>query len=157
MLGPSHYDSVSGTLTFRTKYENAQQLPVTNELRALLDLCGDPALPFVAQLPRGIGRNHRGSYDLKPWGKPLEYHSLVGSFNTLKKKLKITRKLTLHDLRRTTARNVYRTTRDLRLVQALLGHSDLKTTAWYLQDNLTVVAPSVLELAKLSPVTERTQ
>lgn len=156
-LGPAHYDREAGILTFRTKYQNAQQVPVTAELRPLLDACTDPSLPFVAQLPRGEGRNHHASYELRPWGKPLDYHSLIGRFAELKRKVGITRKLTPHDLRRTTARNVYSLTRDLRVAQALLGHSDLGATMWYLQDNLTAIPVSTLELAKLPPITEARQ
>jgi hypothetical protein len=40
---------------------------------------------------------------------------------------------------------------------ALLGHSDLNSTAWYLQDNLVTVPASTLELAKLPPTTETIQ
>jgi integrase len=83
----------------------------------------------------------------------MDYHSLSGAFGSLKRQLGITRKLTPHDLRRTTARNVYAITRDLRTVMALLGHSDLNSTAWYLQDNLVTVPASTLELAKLPPTT----
>jgi site-specific recombinase XerC len=52
---------------------------------------------------------------------------------------------------------VYKATRDLRVVQALLGHSNLAQTAWYLQDELTEVSVDVLELAKLNPTTETIQ
>jgi site-specific recombinase XerD len=38
--------------------------------------------------------------------------------------------------------------RDLRVVQALLGHSDLTSTLWYLQDNLTTVDIVTREQAK---------
>lgn len=143
-------------LTFRTKYQNAQQVPVTSELRALLDQCEDPALPFVAQLTRGKNWKRPGR-PLAPLMRPMDYHSLIGAFGKLKRSLGITRKLTPHDLRRTTARNVYALTRDLRTVQALLGHSDLPTTMWYLQDNLTTIPASTLELAKMPQPTETIQ
>ncbi len=86
---------------------------------------------------------------MKPLGRPMEYHSLVGAFAVVKKAVGITRKLTPHDLRRTTARRVYSITQDLRTVQAVLGHSDLNSTMWYLQDNLIKVDLSTLELAKM--------
>ena len=38
----------------------------------------------------------------------------------------------LHDLRRTAARALYQRTRDIRKVQAFLGHKMLWTTCWYL-------------------------
>ena len=87
----------------------------------------------------------------------LDYQALSKTFGRLKRRLGITRKLTPHDLRRTTARQVYAITRDLRTVQALLGHAELSTTLWYLQDNLQTVPVSALEVAKLNPLTERPQ
>lgn len=140
-MGPAEYSVERGELQFRTKYENAQSLPVTAELRSLFALCkGDGT--FVEQL--------------KP-GRKAAYKNLIDDFAKLKRKLKITRKLTPHDLRRTTARAVYSLTHDLRQVQALLGHSDLPQTAWYLQDAMTEVTISTLELAKLNPTTEAIQ
>jgi integrase/recombinase XerC len=136
-LGPDHYDRDGRVLTFRTKYGNAQHLPVTATLAALLDKCNAQG-PFVSQLR----------------GESTPYSKLAYEFGTLKKRLGITRKLTAHDLRRTTARSVYRITSDLRDVQALLGHTELRTTAWYLQDDLVQVNLSTLELAKLNPTTE---
>ncbi len=129
---------------------------MTAELRALLDTCTDPNLPFVAQLDRGL---HVGA------GKPKVAHaigrmklvSLQGAYIRLRRALGITRAIRAHDLRRTTARQVYDHTRDLRLVQALLGHSDLNSTLWYLQADTTEVPVSTLELAKLNPLTERPQ
>jgi len=52
-LGPSHYDQRRRVLTFTTKYQNRQELPVTEELASLLDTCTDPTVPFVGQLSRG--------------------------------------------------------------------------------------------------------
>jgi site-specific recombinase XerC len=98
-----------------------------------------------------------------PWAAQLRrqgtatYHQLANDLAALKKKLGITRKLTPHDLRRTTARKLYALTGDLRDVQSLLGHSELQTTLWYLQDALQVVSTKHLELAKLNPTTEAIQ
>ncbi len=148
-LTPAEYDSAQRILTFRTKYQNAQQLPVTAELAKLLDACKDTALPFVQQLDRGPVQGQKVG--------TLDYQALSKTFGRLKHRLGITRKLTPHDLRRTTARQVYAITHDLRTVQALLGHAELSTTLWYLQDNLQTVPVSALEVAKLNPLTERPQ
>ena len=155
-LGPKHYDAGAATLTFATKYQAIVTLPVTRALAALLDQCLDTTLPFVAQLAGAVG-NQSITRSSPPLMRPISPVVLTATYRRLLKRLGITRKLTPHDLRRTTARRVYSATRDLRLVQALLGHSDLQSTLWYLQDALTEVPASALELAKLNPITERTQ
>ncbi|HEV2644884.1 MAG TPA: site-specific integrase [Acidobacteriaceae bacterium] len=148
-LGPQHYDPDNGVMTFTTKYQNAQRMQVTEEIRSLLKLAlGDPDLPFVSQMPIGKGRYVRQCYNGK---------SLGNKFADLRRECGITRKLTPHDLRRTTARAVYRISGDMRVAQAFLGHSNLGSTVVYLQDDLVHVDLSVLELAKLNPTTEAIQ
>ncbi len=148
-MGPQHYDKGQGTLTFTTKYGNAQVLPVTDELRLLLDTCTDTTRSFFSQLQRpGMQRRNDGQPSRNTPGL---------AFRKLKETLGIRVNLRPHDLRRTTVRRVYDRTRDLRLAQALLGHSDLAATAWYLQDALTPIPVSALEVAKLPPLTERPQ
>lgn len=157
MLGPSNYDRQTGLLRFRTKYGNAQVLPVTGGLRSLLNECTDPALPFVAQLSRG---KHWTGSTMGPMGTKrggMNYQGLSRAFLNLKRSLGITRKLTAHDLRRTTARTVYKASGDLRIAQALLGHTNLSSTVWYLQDAHEEVDLKLLELAKLNPPTETIQ
>lgn len=149
-LGPQNYDRDKGTLTFRTKYQSAQRVAVTRELRELLDTC-EGHRPFVEILPRG---------PLRPRGYrryTLSETSLRKAWRKLKRDCQITRDIRPHDLRRTTARSVYRQTKDLRVAQALLGHRDLPATLWYLQDDMVEVPITVLELAKLNPITERPQ
>lgn len=148
-IGPENYDAQRGTLTFTTKYGNAQVLPVTAELRTLLDTCKDPSRSFVSQLQApGMQRRNGGQ---------IRRNSPGIAFRKLKEKLGLRRNLRPHDFRRTTVRRVYDQTHDLRLAQALLGHTDLAATAWYLQDSLTQVPADALELAKLNPLTERPQ
>lgn len=154
-MTPAHYDAARHVLTFRTKYDNAQELPVTGELRELLDTPGlDPGVPFVAQLPRGF--EWRTGRTLMGLGR-MEHSSLHNAWGKLKRRLGLRPALRPHDLRRTTVRRVYDATRDLRLAQALLGHSDLTSTLWYLQGDQVPVEVSTLELAKLNPLTERPQ
>lgn len=148
-LGPENYDRQQGVLTFTTKYGNAQVLPVTRELRLIIDGCKDMTRSFVSQLQQpGMQRRNKGRVSRNTAGL---------AFRKLKERLGIRGSLRPHDLRRTTVRKVYDKTRDLRIAQALLGHSDLAATAWYLQDALTEVPLATLELAKLNPLTERPQ
>lgn len=161
ILGPQHYDRARGLLTFRTKYQATQVLPVTAELKGLLNRCTLPDLPFVAQLPRGT--YGAGPRPLESLGR-MSIQGLRTAYGELKREVGITRKLTPHDLRRTTVRRVYDSTRDLRIAQALLGHSDLSSTLWYLQGQQVEVGIEVLEavkveaeLAKMNPSTETIQ
>jgi len=62
----------------------------------------------------------------------------------------------LHDLRRTTAVRVYRKTRDLHTVQAVLGHVDLASTVYYLDHDLKEVPRLLLEAVKPQPRREQT-
>lgn len=60
----------------------------------------------------------------------------------------ITRRLTPHDLRRTTAVAMLEYTGDVRDVQALLGHRTLQSTIWYLDHDLRPVPRETLEALK---------
>ena len=154
MLGPDDYDKRERTLTFQTKYSNRQVLRVTSELAEMLDTCKDASKPFVAQFARG--KHWRGGATLQPIGR-MTRSALYDAFTVVKKECGITRKLTPHDLRRTTARFIYKHTGDMRTAQALLGHSQLASTVWYLQDAMEEVSISSLELAKLNTITEVVQ
>jgi integrase len=152
-LGPENYDPERRELTFTTKYQARQRLPVTAELAELLNRCNEAGVPFVAQLPRATATHRQPLHALGH----MDAHSLRKLFTKLRRGLGIKRKLTAHDLRRTTATRVYDATRDIRLVQALLGHGDLGSTIWYLDHHLTPVPLSTLELAKLPTHTESVQ
>lgn len=149
-LSPEHYDPDSGILHFTTKKGARQTLPVTHEIRELLALCDqrDPSA-FVQQLKR----NQRRRGPLPPAG-PANTSRLNCQFAALRRSLGITRKLTLHDLRRTTAVAMLQHTHDIRDVQALLGHRSLQSTIWYLDHDLRPVKRNHLELIKRQPAAE---
>lgn len=140
---PNNYDSERREISFSTKYQNKLTLPVTAELAAMFKpYTQDQTTPYISQMsPRG--HNTASSLSL--------------AFNKLRKACGITKQLTSHDLRRTTAARVYDITKDLRKVQAVLGHKDLQTTLIYLDHHATPVDLSTLELAKLNPPTEAVQ
>lgn len=121
-----------------TKFGTSQTLPVTDELARIFDSCkGDPATPYVGQLSPG---GH------------LAHTTALNYFARLRRKVGITRRLTPHDFRRTTAVAAYELTHDLRVVQALLGHSELATTLHYLDHRNTPVERNTLEMAKREPI-----
>ncbi len=134
-IAPIHYDSARQEVTFRTKYENAQTLPVTGALAAIFDATtGDPSKPYVELLR----------------GRPICQIVLLHEFKKLRQRLGMQKRITPHDLRRTTAVQTLELTRDLRFVQALLGHQSLASTFHYLDHRNTPVSRETLELAKLN-------
>jgi integrase len=144
VMAPQNYDPVAKTLTFQTKKGRNMCLPVTGELDALLRplAMADSATPFVCLL--------------HPLGR-IATVSLRLGLRKLRAEVGIVRRFTPHDLRRTTAVKVYTNTRDLRAVQAILGHRTLTSTLHYLDHRNTPVSIGNLELAKLNPTTEVVQ
>ncbi len=142
-LGPDNYDPARRELHFTTKMGERLTLPVTEAISAALAGCNmRDRTPFIKQLwvkhhPKGL-QPHEAS-QTHPFGK---------QFATWRRKLGITRQLTPHDFRRTTAVAMLEATRDIRDVQALLGHRTLKSTIWYLDHDLRPVKRSTLELIK---------
>ena len=144
-LAPQHYDRKMRTLTFTTKYDARMCLPVTRKIEALIDECldrGDPLTPFV--------------FTLNPRGH-VHTHNLRAGFRRLCRKAGIHRRIILHDLRRTTAVRVLDITKDVRQVQAALGHSNLLSTMHYLDHRLATVSRDLLENASHLPMEETIQ
>ncbi len=115
------WSHVVGTeLVVRTKNSQVTRVPMSPRLQALLNTVPHGALPLVALLQRANGRAH-------PVTLRREFQTLV------KTVLPSLPSLRPHDLRRTMAELVYSTEGDLRLVQALLGHTNPATTVHYLE------------------------
>jgi len=154
-ITPNQYDKKEKTVTFTTKYDSHQTLTVTEEIARIMGIEGlNGSEPYVRQLARMVPR---GRYGKVGQDGEMGYNTLAMNFKKMREDLGITRKLTAHDLRRTTAVKVYKATKDLRQVQALLGHADLTSTLWYLDHHMTPVTVATLELAKLNPSTEVVQ
>lgn len=144
-IAPANYDPETRRLRFTTKHNAKQTLPVTAEIRALLELC-DPCNPtsFVRQLwPLNPGRHGKPIDPACDGIDALRYH-----YWKLCRAVGITRRITPHDLRRTTAVGMLELTRDVRDVQALLGHRNLTSTLWYLDHDVRPVPRTRLELIK---------
>lgn len=134
-LGPQHYDRVRQTLTYTTKYDARQHQEVSARIAALIAMCDptDNATPFVAQLHK------RGA---------VHTHNLRAAFRRLCKRQGINRRIIPHDLRRTTAVQIYSITKDMRQVQAALGHSNMQSTVHYLDHRATVINRDMYELVQ---------
>ena len=141
-LNGSNYDPERGELRFVSKGQAKQMLPVTEEIRTMLDpLDHCTETPYVWQLRKK--EQVRG------------HQSLVYPAKILRKELKalrlslgITKRIIPHDLRRTAAVAMLDETHDLRAVKVLLGHSDLKTTLGYLDHDIIHLDQSMLEAIK---------
>jgi integrase len=136
----SNYDQDTRSLTFTTKGDTHQTLPVTDAIRAVIETLprkADRTEPIVNLLRPPSHPGHkpgRSPRFLKQWAK-------------LKDKLSIRRELRIHDLRRTVAEEIWNATKDIRVVQAQLGHRSPNTTVKYLANRIA--------LQDLQPVLEK--
>lgn len=144
-IAPEHYDRQRRELTFLSKKGSKVNIPVTDELAETLETCNlHSRVPFMTQIK---DRTRRKAGAVRH-GDVLDAGPLRHEFKLLRESLGITRKLVLHDLRRTAAVNLYRNTRNVRLVQTLLGHRSLPSTIWYLDNDLEPIERSELEAIK---------
>jgi len=133
-----NYTAETQSITFTTKGRVQQTLPVTPEIAAIFEALPadvDPDRPVVSILHTGKSHGSRPRFT-KAWTR-------------LKEVAGVRADLRIHDLRRTVAEDIWAVTRDLRIVQAQLGHRSPTTTARYLADRIT--------LAELTPVLQQVQ
>lgn len=145
-IAPANYSRHAGNLSFTTKKAAILTLPVTEAVADLLDSCdqNDPR-PFVTQLRlRAVGNMGRPRKNAE-----VNSHNMRQEFASLRASLGIKKRITLHDLRRTTAVAIYKRTRDLHIVQSFLGHRNMQATIWYLDHDLQPVDRATLEEAKI--------
>ncbi len=116
-ITPRHWNSKKQTIMFERKAAAKSELPLPPELTTMFQLAQeqDPDAPIIQTLG---GSAHPESY-------------LTKKLAAMKLKAGVTSAATIHDLRRTCARELYDQTRDLRLVQQLLGHRNLSSTLEY--------------------------
>lgn len=144
-LGPRHYNRDTATLQFTTKKQAKVHLPVTAEIKELIERCDlNLDVPFVRQL-------------WQPTTGPAMRADTTVLNMTMSLRATMCRALANaglphtfipHDLRRTTAVAMLEATHDIRDVQALLGHSSLQSTIWYLDHDLRPIKRGTLELIK---------
>lgn len=121
-ISPAHYDPATETLTFTTKYQDTQSLPVTALLKDTLEA-----------IPRTNPPTTTPYYELlQPTDPRVRRHQSVDAYRTwshVKAAARVNPALRIHDLRRSAAEAVWHHSRDIRMVQRLLGHRSPSTTA----------------------------
>lgn len=142
-IAPPHYNPTKRILSFETKAGERLTLPTTKAIETILGTCElNTTTPFVMQLWL-----RRPSPARRP-DPHTTYPPFLQQFAAARRALGITRKLTLHDFRRTTAVAMLQETGDIRDVQAILGHRALQSTVWYLDHDLRPVSRASLETIK---------
>ncbi len=124
-----NFDRHTRSLTFTTKGNVHQTLPVPNHIAAIFNAMPEDT-PRDIPLINFLRTQHDGGN--QPGKNPRLYRSWV----KLKHKLGIRPELRVHDLRRTLAEDVWNATKDIRVVQAQLGHRSPTTTARYLANRV---------------------
>jgi len=116
---PASHNRDKQTLTIRTKGNKVRTIPTTDDVETMLAAAGDTAgreeVPYI-HLLRGRKLSVKGIRTA--WWYLCDRSGIKG--------------LKPHDLRRTTATNLYATCKDLRAVQHFLGHDNIASTVYYL-------------------------
>ena len=142
-IAEAHYNPDDQTIRFPTKGKQTNTLPASAELQEMFRTAPKNPDRFAPLIWRIRGREITTD-------KGMRYH-----WNKLIKKAQVNPELNPHDLRRTIAVAAWKKTKDLRLIQALLGHKTLSTTALYLQaTQCDDLAPIMQALADKTPAAQ---
>ena len=126
-VSPQSFNHTDHTISFTKKGGDPHTLPTTRELEAIFNLApetDDPTVSYIQLL--------RGNLGLK--GPRISKTTVRQSFYKLRDRLGVNNQVRPHDLRRTFAVKAFEDTNNIRLVQQILGHSSLSTTAKYLEN-----------------------
>lgn len=123
-LDLSHYGQEKGILTVKGKRNKTRTVPIANGARAALDdwltaRGNEPGPLFVR-----IGKGHKMTMER------LTTQAVYYVFAERAKQANVT-KFSPHDMRRTYASDLLRKGADISIVQKLMGHSNVSTTAGY--------------------------
>ncbi len=119
-IAPLNYDAEKRIIAIeQEKTKQAVVVPVTDELARTLEAAPthSPSTPFYEL--------HRG--------RPISAEGLNTAWHRLKAKAKVNPDLWIHDLRRTVAVSLYEVSKDLRVVEQMLGHQSLSSTIRYIE------------------------
>jgi integrase/recombinase XerC len=139
---PQSFNDADHTITFMKKGGDPFTLPTTRELEEILKLApesDDPTVSYIQLL--------RGNLGLK--GPRISKTTVRQNFYKLRDRAGVNPEVRPHDLRRTFAVTAYDQTQNIRLVQQLLGHTSLSTTAKYLENRNLSKLREYLETAPL--------
>lgn len=118
-VSPRSYDAEQHTIRVRVKGGKDRIIPVTPEIEDLLRVASREAADTGE------------SCVVILHGKPISRKGIRSAWQALCKRAGVTG-IRPHDLRRTTATNLYALSKDLRAVQQYLGHSSMTSTLHYL-------------------------
>ena len=124
-ITPRHYNPIDKTIFFTTKNGFQQQLPVTPEIAHTMQF-----LPPTASPDNPVYATLNG-YQTERGKRSRAMHA---AFRKLKLDTGVRLELRIHDLRRSAAETAWAATKDLRAVQAILGHTNIATTNRYLHN-----------------------
>jgi integrase len=119
-IAPRHFDHQRQTITItQQKTKREVTVPASAELVAIFDTLANenPATPILELLR----------------GRPVNAYTLNNVWSDHKRKCKVNPDLWFHDLRRTLAVSLYEISKDLRVVEQMLGHQSLAATVQYLE------------------------
>ncbi len=117
-IRPADYNPETNRLNFDRKMQGTSNLPVPAEL-AKLFVWAQQVAPDTPLLQTMSGRK-------------ICEHMLYDNWTKLRTRAGVSPSITIHDLRRTVAKRAYDDTKDLRIVQQILGHRRLSSTLQYI-------------------------
>lgn len=122
----------SGIIRVVQKGDQPHVLPITPEITGILwPLQGDhetAVFTYIAQRTRTCPKSGRSFVKGKRY--PITYEGFGTAFSRAMAKSNVT-DFRIHDLRHTGATRTLRASKDLKAVQEMLGHTDIKTTMRY--------------------------
>jgi len=139
-IRPSSWNREKREVSYIKKGGDTYILPASDDLEAIFAIAPqEEDRPFVDAL-RGPG--------------PLKDQTIRRAWHNLKAKVHANPQLNPHDLRRTTAVLAYERTKDIRMVQQLLGHRNLASTCEYLAHRDSAKLRPLIDALSAKPMTE---
>jgi len=143
-----NWNAQEHSITFPKKGGDLHTLPTTPEIEQLLELVPEgTTISCVAHL-----RGPRGT-----WRGVVTQEAIRAEFERLRKRVGIADNITPHAFRRAIACHLYDNSNNLRMVQQLLGHVSLATTAGYLQHREPDKLRSLLDGLRVPYATDKVQ